>query len=201
MQLDLERLDNPGASAGAGPSGMIGGEAGRGGAPMAGFPLVPASSSYPHPHHLGMNGGSSFHSMSAPSLHQPPLFPQQASAAPPMMHPAAPGPGSVMGGAEGIKPAGFLNDKNYPLSPRSERAYKDVTAQFNAWIEQLGGSRGGNKGQPQGNTTSQPQVSLSVTIMQGWEEESYRVALTYKPLFNIAVLAAIWVVPRRSRLT
>ncbi|GAX72953.1 hypothetical protein CEUSTIGMA_g408.t1 [Chlamydomonas eustigma] len=44
---------------------------------------------------------------------------------------------------EGIKPAGFMDDKNYPVSPKSEKAYKEITSQFEQWIEHLsnGGSR------------------------------------------------------------
>lgn len=38
---------------------------------------------------------------------------------------------------EGVKPAGFMDDKNYPLSPRSDQAYKDISSQFDRWVEQL----------------------------------------------------------------
>jgi hypothetical protein len=39
---------------------------------------------------------------------------------------------------EGIKPAGFMDDRNYPLSPGSERAYKEISGQFDQWIDVLG---------------------------------------------------------------
>ena len=40
------------------------------------------------------------------------------------------GPSGQMFHLEGIKPAGFLDNQHYPVSPRSESAYADITAVF-----------------------------------------------------------------------
>jgi hypothetical protein len=38
---------------------------------------------------------------------------------------------------EAIKPEGFMDEKKYPVSPQSEKAYKDIAVQLDQWIEQL----------------------------------------------------------------
>jgi len=69
---------------------------------------------------------------------------------------------------EGIKPAGFMDDGNYPLSPGSEKAHRDITAQFDQWMEVLnmrdGTQQGGGGGAGLGAAALRHKKSLSVTV-------------------------------------
>ncbi|GLC35064.1 hypothetical protein PLESTB_000550500 [Pleodorina starrii] len=84
----------------------------------------------------------------------------------PLMPPGAGLPlrrvGTVGGGLplEGIKAAGFLDKRNYPVSPRSERAYEEVTAEFDKLTE-LRSQRAGSGGRQTTPTVLQPLCSSS----------------------------------------
>ncbi|KAG2439048.1 hypothetical protein HYH02_006576 [Chlamydomonas schloesseri] len=75
----------------------------------------------------------------------------------------------VGGGAvplEGIKAAGFLDKRNYPVSPRSERAYEDITAEFDKLTE-LRNKKAKSGSMPQTVPTGlQPLSSSSLTPQQ-----------------------------------
>ncbi|EFJ40888.1 MADS box protein, partial [Volvox carteri f. nagariensis] len=61
---------------------------------------------------------------------------------------------------EGIKAAGFLDKRNYPVSPRSDKAFEEITAEFDK-ITESRSQRAGNSGRQNTPTVLQP---LSSTL-------------------------------------
>ncbi|GIL60132.1 hypothetical protein Vafri_14768 [Volvox africanus] len=66
---------------------------------------------------------------------------------------------------EGIKAAGFLDKRNYPLSPRSEKAYEEITAEFDKLTE-MRSQRAGNSGRQNTPTVLQPLSSSLASHQQ-----------------------------------
>ncbi|GLI70748.1 hypothetical protein VaNZ11_015775 [Volvox africanus] len=66
---------------------------------------------------------------------------------------------------EGIKAAGFLDKRNYPVSPRSEKAYEEITAEFDKLTE-MRSQRAGNSGRQNTPTVLQPLSSSLASHQQ-----------------------------------
>ncbi|GIL82415.1 hypothetical protein Vretimale_11861 [Volvox reticuliferus] len=66
---------------------------------------------------------------------------------------------------EGIKAAGFLDKRNYPVSPRSEKAYEEITAEIDKLTE-MRSQRAGNSGRQNTPTVLQPLSSSHASQQQ-----------------------------------